>query len=164
MDWHFLLLEAERQGGESQSRRVRGNLCTRESILHQTVSMLPFAYQVFQGSWTVDIHEGQSEISFPEETRAVHPGNLGAGIGEVIRHTTHLGECACQAPSCLSCSDLGRAQNRDQTESVPLWSTRDSEPEWLRPGKCTKPRAYFRQFPCRAAWSLTSVEWESTHA
>ena len=74
------------------------------------------------------------------------------------------GECARQAPGRLSCLDLGRAQNACPTESVPLWSTQEPEPERLRPGQCTQPRARFRQFPCRATWSLSSVDWESTHA
>ena len=74
------------------------------------------------------------------------------------------GECARQAPGHLSCLDLGRAQNAGPTESAPLWSTRVPEPEQLRPGKCTQPRARFRQFPYRTTWSLSSVDWESTHA
>ena len=63
----------------------------------------------------------------------------------------------------LSCSDLGQAQNAGPTESVPLWSTREPEPEQLRPGKCTEPRARFGQFPRRETWSLSSVGWEKTH-
>ena len=74
------------------------------------------------------------------------------------------GECSRQAPGRLSCSHLGRAQNAGPTESVPLWSTQEPEHEWLRPGKCTKPRAHFGQFPCRATWSLSNVDGESTHA
>jgi len=94
---------------------------------------------------------------------ALHPGNRGAGTREVIRCTAHLGECAHQAPGHLNCSDLGRAQNAEQTESVPLWSTWELEPEQFRPGKCTQPRARFRQFPCRATWSLSSVGQKSKH-
>ena len=26
-----------------------------------------------------------------------------------------------------------------------------------------KPRASFGQFPCRATWSLSSIDWERTH-
>ena len=33
------------------------------------------------------------------------------------------------------------AQNTGPTESVPLWSTREPEPEQLGPGKCMKLRA-----------------------
>ena len=69
-----------------------------------------------------------------------------------------------QAPGHLSCSDLARAQNAGPTESVPLWSTREPEPERLRPGKCTQPRTCLSQFPCRVTWSLSSVDQESTHA
>ena len=45
--------ETEMQAGNSQSRKVRGNLGPREGILHQTVSRLPVANQVFLGSWTL---------------------------------------------------------------------------------------------------------------
>ena len=46
---------------------------------------------------------------------------------------------------------------------MPLWSTGEPEPEQLRPGKCTQPRACFRQFPCKVTWTLSSVDRESTH-
>ena len=60
----------------------------------------------------------------------------------------------------------GKGTNTRPTESVPLWSTPETEPEpeQLRPGKCMKPRAHFEQFPCRATWSLSSVDRESTCA
>ena len=74
----------------------------------------------------------------------------------------HLGQCTRQAPGHLSCSDLERAQNARPTKSVPLQSTREPEPEQLTPGKCTKCRAHFGQHPCRATWSLRSVDSEST--
>ena len=77
---------------------------------------------------------------------------------------TNLGECSHQAPGHLSCMDLGRAQNADPTESVPLWSTQEPVPEQLNPGKCMQPRARFKQFPCRAIWSLSSVDRGNTHA
>ena len=95
---------------------------------------------------------------------SAHPGNRGTQTGELIRHTTQLEECTHQAPGCLRDSDLGRAQNAGPTESVPLWSTWEAAPEQLRPGKGTQPRAHFRPFPCRATWSLSSVDWESTRA
>ena len=85
---------------------------------------------------------------------------LGPGLC-IIRHTDHLGQCAHQAPGCLSCSDRGRAQNACPTNSVPLWNIQEPEPEQLRPGKCTKPRACFGQIPCRGTWSLSSVDQES---
>ena len=55
--------EAERQAGNSQSQKAKGNdnLGPRDGILHQTMSRLPIANQVFLGSWTVDIcQEGRS--------------------------------------------------------------------------------------------------------
>ena len=75
----------------------------------------------------------------------------------------HLGQCACQAPGRMSCWDLGRAQKAGPTKFVPLWSTREPESECLRPRKCMKPRSRFGQFPCRATWSLSSVDQKSTH-
>ena len=58
-----------------------------------------------------------------------------------------LGQCARQVPGCLSYLDLGKAQNACPTESVPLQSTQEAEPEQLRPGKGTKRRACFGQCP-----------------
>ena len=108
--------------------------------------------------------EGHSQRSAHQKrhTHRCHPGNRAAGTREVIRR--HPGECARQAPGRLSCSDLGRAQNIGPTESAPLGSTREPEPERIRPGKCTQARAQFRQCTHRAPWNLSSVDWESTHA
>ena len=88
-----------------------------------------------------------------EETQRPRPGRL-------PRHTAFLGQCTCQAPDHLSCSNLGRGQNACPTGSVPLRNTRESE--WLRPGKFTNCRAHFRQCPCKAPWNLSSVDPEST--
>ena len=122
--------EAERQAGGSQRQKVRGNLGPRDGILHQTASRLPVANQVFLGSWMVDRRVAvidqlpRGDTWHPEKAFSLHTqGNQVAGIMEVIRHTTHLGECSLQAPGHLSCSDLGRAQKADPSESVPLWST-----------------------------------------
>ena len=144
--------EAERQMGTRQSQKARGIPGPRDSILYQTVSRLPVANQVFLGFWAVDIHqEGHSQRSAPqrrhtalEMTLPLHTQARGAETGEVIRHTTHLGQRACQAPSHLSWSDLGRAQNTGPTKSVPLWGAQEPEPEGLSPGKCMQPRACFR--------------------
>ena len=88
------------------------------------------------------------------------------------RHMAHLRQYSCGTPGTvcspstghLSSLGLGRAQNASPTESVPLWSTWEPEPEQLRARKCTKPRARFGQLPCRTTWSLSSVDWESTCA
>ena len=91
---------------------------------------------------------------------AVHGVTRQPGLGRWLRHMAHLGQCTHQAPGHLSCLDLGRAQNAHPTDSVPLWSTQ--EPEWLRPGKCPKRKSHFGQYPCRALWSLSSVDPGST--
>ena len=157
--------------GDSQSRKTRGNLGPRNSILYQTVSSQLLTKSSWDPGWLTtarrvtvrdQISRGDTWHTW-DGTLVVHPGNQRAGTEEVIRLTTQLGECTCQAPGHLSCSDLGRAQIAGPTESVPLWSTREPEPEQLRPGKCMQPRAYIRQFPCRATWSLSSVDQESTH-
>ena len=43
------------------------------------------------------------------------------GLGRCIRCMAHPGQCACQAPGCLSCLDLGRAQNAQHTWVWALW-------------------------------------------
>ena len=161
------------EAGDSQSQKGRGKLGPRDGILCQTASRLSVANQVFLGSWTVDIHQkGSSQRSALQRRHVAHlrwhslckprkPSGWDRG-GDNMYFPT-WGVCTCQAPGCLSCSDLGRAQNSGPTKSVPLWSTQEPEFEQLRPGKCTQPRARFRQFPCRATWSLSSVDWESTH-
>ena len=162
-----------REAGGLQPELERDNLGPRDGILYQIASRLPVANQVFLGSWMVDIHqEGCSPRSAPQRRHMAHlrqrsccaprkPSGCDQG-GDKTHHPT-WGECARQVPGHLSCSDLGRAQNTDPTKSVLLWSTREPEPEWLRPGKCMQSRAHCRQFPCRATWSLSSVDWESTH-
>ena len=136
------------------------------------MSRLPVANQVFLGSWMVDIcQEGLSLRSAPQRRHTAHlrrcsrraPGKTSRwDRGGDKMHCT-WGVCAHQAPGCLSCLDLKRAQNAGPTQSVPLWSNREPEPEWLRPGKCMQPKAHFRQFPCRATWSMSSTDWKSTH-
>ena len=147
--------EAGRQAGNSQNQKARGKLGPRDGILYQTASRLPVANQVFVGSWMADIRqEGHSQRSAPQRRHTAHlrwhsqeAECLDRG-GEKMHRPT-WGECTGQAPGHLRCSDLGRAQNADPTKSVTLWSNREPEPEQLRSGKCTQPRARFRQFSCR---------------
>ena len=110
------LLEAERQVGNSQSLKARGNLCPRDGILYQTVSRLPITNQVFLGSWTVDIcQKSRSQRSAPQRRHMAHlrwhsccaARKLSDWDRERIRCTAQLGECARQASGHLSCSDLG---------------------------------------------------------
>ena len=54
-DWPIPPPEAERQAGNSQSQKARGNLSPRDGILYQIVSRLPVANQVFLRFWMVDI-------------------------------------------------------------------------------------------------------------
>ena len=90
----------------------------------------------------------------------MHSGNEVAKMGKAIKTHDPPGTMYLPNTYCLSCSDLGRAQNTHPTGSVPLQSIQ--EHEWLRPGKCMKCRACFGQFPCRAPWSLSSVDQGST--
>ena len=84
--------EAERQAGNSQRRKARGNLRPRDAILHQTVSRLPVANQVFLGSWTADVRlEGCSQRSAPQRRHATERAlsrcawQTEPGTGEVIK-------------------------------------------------------------------------------
>ena len=73
MDWPISLTEAERQAGDSQSQKARDGLDPRDKILHQMVSRLPVANQVFLGSWTVDIcQEGCSKRSAPQRRHTAY--------------------------------------------------------------------------------------------
>ena len=114
------------------------------------------ANQGFLGFWMVDIHrEGRSQRSAIEKRRTArlrrHTGFTSRkpsgrdGGGDKPQLSTG-GGCSRQV-SHLSCSDQGWAQNAGPTESAPLWSTQEPEPEWLRPGECIQPRASIRQFP-----------------
>ena len=71
---------------------------------------------------------------------------------EAISHSNR----AHQTPHHLSCLDPGRAQNAGPTESAPLRTTQQPEPEWLRPGRCRQPRASLRWFPAEQsrAWAV----------
>ena len=107
MDQPLPLLVAKRQVGESRSRKARGNLDPRDSILHQTVSRLPVANQVFLGSWMVDIcKEGRSLRSPPQR-----------------RHMAHLRWLSCGAPRKLSSWDWGGDKMRCTPRVVRLPST-----------------------------------------
>ena len=110
-------------------------------MLHQTVSTLPVANQVFLGSWMVDIcQECRSQRSAPQRR---HTARLKWRSHDTPRTSTqdtaHLGQCACQAPGHVSSWGLGKVQNACLMESVPLWTTRELEPEQLRPGSAHNP-------------------------
>ena len=104
-----------------------------------------------------DIHqEGHSQRSAPQKRYMAHLRRhaccttrklSGWDWGGNKSQLSTGGDCAHQAPGHLSCSDLGQAQKAGPTKSAPLWSTREPEPEWLRPGKCMQPRAHITQFP-----------------
>ena len=148
-----------RQAGTGQPELERGKLGPREASSTK-LQAGSIANQDFLGFWTVDIcWEGHSQRLAPQRIHTAHlrgvhlqsPRKLsGWDGGDNKMHPQPGGDCARQAPGRLSCSDLGRVQNAGPTESVPLWSTREPEPEWLTPGKCTQPRAHLRQFSGRA--------------
>ena len=120
MDWLLPMLEVERQVGNRQSRKARGNLGFRDGILHQTMSRLPVTNQVFLGFWTVDIHQ-ESQRSASQR-----------------RHMPHLRQCSHCKPRNLSGWDQGgdnMYHPAGRVCSPSPWS-----PELLRPGKGTKRR------------------------
>ena len=95
---------------------------------------------------------------------AAHPINREAGTREMIE--IHRPPGTVRSPSTWSPELLGpgKGTKRMSNQVFALWSTWELESEQLRPGKCTKPRACFGKFPCRATWSLSSVDRESTGA
>ena len=115
------------------------------------------ANQDFLGFWMVDIcQEGRSQRSAPQKRHTAHLRRLARCTPRKLSGWDEGGDksqpstgddCTHQAPGHLSCSDLGWAQNAGPTKSAPLWSTREPEPEWFRPGECMQPRASIRQFP-----------------
>ena len=115
--------------------------------------------------------EGRSQRSAPQMRHTAHlrqrshctPRKLSSGTGEVIRLTTQLGDCAHQAPAHLRCLDLGRTPNPGPSlclcgvpENLNL-SSSDL-------GSACNPGPALDSSPCRATWSLRSVDREGTHA
>ena len=119
-------------GGQQPEAEGKGQSWPQRQILHQIVSRLPAANQVFLGSWTVDIHqEGQGLRSAPQRRHMAHlrqcshctprkPSSWDLG-GDKTHHTP--GTAHLPSTWCLSCLDLGSAQNAGPTKSVPLCST-----------------------------------------
>ena len=125
------------QAGASQSEKGANSVPERASSTKLRTGF-QFLTKDFLRFWTVDIcREGRSQRSAPQ------------------RHTWHTGDGRARKPRLVP----GTAQNAGPTESAPLWSTGELEPERLRPGKCNPGRA-----PCIATCSLSSIDWESTHA
>ena len=102
---------------------------------------------------------------FPRDTQdtwqgalAVHPGNQVSGAGEVTKmHRPHGTVCS---PSTWLPEPLrpGKGTKRMPNPVYAFVEYLRTWTEQLRPGKYTKPRASFGQFPCRATWSLSSVD------
>ena len=147
-----------RQAGGGQPELERGKLGPREASSTK-LQAGSIANEDFLGFWTVDIcQEGHSQRLAPQRIHTAHlrgarlqsPRKLsGWDRGDNKMHFQPGGDCAHQVPGRLSCSDLGRVQNAGPTESVPLWSTQEPEPEWLTPGKCAQPMAHLRHFSGR---------------
>jgi len=88
------------------------------------------ANQDFLGFRMVDIHwEGRSQRSVPQKRHTAHlrrpacctPRKRSSwDWGGNKSQPSTGGNCACQVPGHLSCSDLGRAQNVGPTKSAPM--------------------------------------------
>ena len=109
---------------------------------HTGCEQAPSTSEVFLGSWMLTSTRRVSQRSAPQRRHMAHlkqrshcaPRKLSSWDGGGDKtHRPTWGVCTRQAPGLLSCSDLGRAYNAGPTESVPLWSTSEPEPEWLRP-------------------------------
>ena len=62
-----------REAGGQHPEPERGKISPKDSILYQTAIRLPVAYQVFLGSWMVDIYqEGCSQRSAPQKRHIAH--------------------------------------------------------------------------------------------
>ena len=151
----------------SQRWKARGscNLSPRDRIFHQTVSRLRVDNDVFLGSSMVHIcQECHSLRLAPQRRHMAHLGLCPHGAPRKLSHQdwkvrgckAHLGQCACQPPSCLSNLDREGRKTHSPSGSVPLQNTR--EPEQLRPGKYMKHKVHLGQCHCRAPWSLSSVD------
>ena len=86
----------------------------------------------------------QLESSSPELTqgapdRCVQKLRLGPWRGDGTLHPGRVRSSSSWLPELLQ---PGKAQNAGPTESASLWRTQKPESEWLRPGKCTQPRAH----------------------
>ena len=130
-------LEARRQVGDSQSRKARGKLGPRDSILYQTASRLQVAIQVFwDPGWLT------SARSFA--ARDQHPK----------RDTAHLRQCSHCAPRKPS----GWDGEGDKTHRPPgeCALAKHLVPELLGPGKGTKRRpdrvCVFVEYPRTRTW------------
>ena len=120
----------DRQAGAT--RTSRGQSRPQRGILSKLKASF-IANQDFLQFWTVDIcQKGGSLRSAHQRRQMAHlrwhslceprkPSGWDRGGDNM--HFPTWGVCTCQAPGCLSCSDLGRAQNSGPTKSVPLWST-----------------------------------------
>ena len=90
--------------GNIQSWKAKGNLGPREGILHQTVSRLPVANQVFLGSWKVDVcQEDCSQRSAPKR-----------------RHMAYLRWWSFCVPRKLSSCDWGGGKTHSPPEERAL--------------------------------------------
>ena len=110
--------EAGRRQPELESEGI--HLSPRNGILHQTVSQLLVANQIFLVSWTVGIHqEGHSQRSAPQR-----------------RHMAPLRRCSC----CTPRKPRGWDQGGDKMHCPPgrVHSPNTWSPELLGPGKGTK--------------------------
>ena len=143
----------------------------KDCIFHQTVGRLLVANHIFLGSWWfTSARSDTAWDQFPRgDTRQTwdcalwaHPGNQAAGTRDVHKMqgppgTVHL-------PSTWSPEWLGPGKGTNTQTMSPgsVLLQRVQELEKLRPGKCTKCRARSGQCPCRAPWSLSSVDPGST--
>ena len=142
-------------GRQGQPESEGGNSGPREA----SSPKLPAGFVANQdclGFWMADIcREGCSQRSAPQKRHLAHlrrrvhctlrkPSSWDGGGDKM--HPLPGGDCAHQGRGHLSCSGLGRAPNAGPTKSAPLWSTREPEPEQLRPGECMQPRPRIREF------------------
>ena len=160
-----------REAGEPQPE-LEGKGQSRPQRWHPppNVSRPSVANHVFLGSWTVDIRqEGHSLRSAPQRRHTAHlrqcshgeSGKLSGQMQEVIK--TYHAPRTVRLPRTWSPELLRPGKGTKCTPSLVCALAEYPRPEQLRPGKCRKCRVRFRQCPCRAPWSLSSVDPGSTY-
>ena len=72
-------------------------------------------------------------------------------MGEAISHSLQLGvTMLAKHLVTWAAQTWDGHKNAGPTKSVPLWSTREPEPEWLRPGELMQPQGPHQTVPGRA--------------
>ena len=159
------------RGREARAGRQGAAVISVPEMASSTkLSRLPVANYIFLRSWIIDIRqEGHSLRSAPQRRHTAHlrqcshgeSGKLSGQMQEVIK--TYHAPRTVRLPRTWSPELLRPGKGTKCTPSLVCALAEYPRPEQLRPGKCRKCMVRFRQCPCRAPWSLSSVDPGSTY-